>query len=81
MSELVNSNLFLVKEHVGLFKAANNYDIYDPASGEMIMQCREPSLGSCASHITSSCAMASQDQRNTGHIMCCISLEPQKALR
>ena len=45
MSELVNSNLFLVKEHVGLFKAANNYDIYDPASGEMIMQCREPSLG------------------------------------
>ncbi|MDB9894963.1 phospholipid scramblase family protein [Reinekea forsetii] len=45
MSELVNSNLFLVKEHVGLFKAANNYDIYDPTSGEMIMQCREPSLG------------------------------------
>jgi uncharacterized protein YxjI len=38
-------NTFLVKEHVGLFKAANNYDIYDPATGGMIMTCREPKLG------------------------------------
>ena len=45
MSELANRNVFLVKEHVGIFKAANNFDIYDPASGEIIMECREPSLG------------------------------------
>jgi len=38
-------NLFLVKEHVGMFKAANNYDIYDPDTGEMIMECRENQLG------------------------------------
>ena len=45
MNDVVNSNVFLVKEHLGIFKAANNFDIYDPASGEIIMECREPSLG------------------------------------
>lgn len=45
MSDVINKNLFLVKEHVGLFKAANNYDIYDPETGEIIMHCREPRLG------------------------------------
>jgi uncharacterized protein YxjI len=45
MADVINKNLFLVKEHVGLFKAANNYDIYDPESGAMIMECREDSLG------------------------------------
>jgi uncharacterized protein YxjI len=45
MTDVINRNLFLVKEHVGLFKAANNYDIYDPETGEMIMQCREDHLG------------------------------------
>jgi len=45
MSDIINKNLFLVKEHVGMFKAANNFDIYDPASGEVIMECREPTLG------------------------------------
>ena len=29
MHSALNNNLFLVKEHVGLFKAANNFDIYD----------------------------------------------------
>jgi len=38
-------NTFLVKEHVGLFKAANNYDIFDPATGALILTCREPKLG------------------------------------
>lgn len=38
-------NLFLVKEHVGMFKAASNYDVYDPETGEIIMECREPNLG------------------------------------
>ena len=45
MNDVINKNLFLVKEHTGLFKAANNFDIYDPSTGEIIMECREPSLG------------------------------------
>ena len=45
MNEISGENLFLIKEHVGIFKAANNYDIHDPANGEVIMECREPTLG------------------------------------
>ncbi len=45
MHELLRKNLFLVKEHVGLFKAANNFDILDPETGQIIMDCREPNLG------------------------------------
>ena len=45
MHEALNRNLFLVKEHVGMFKAANNYDIYDAETNEVIMHCREPNLG------------------------------------
>ena len=45
MHELLNRNVLLVKEHVGVFKAANNFDIHDPATGEIIMLCREDNLG------------------------------------
>jgi len=45
MLDVLNKNLFLVKEHVGMFKASNNFDIYDPQSGEMVLLCREPKLG------------------------------------
>ena len=45
MDNPINHNLFLVKEHVGLFKAASNFDILDPETGEQIMQCREDKLG------------------------------------
>ncbi|MDE0299979.1 MAG: phospholipid scramblase-related protein [Candidatus Poribacteria bacterium] len=45
MHELLNMNRFLVKEHIGLIKAANNYDIYDPETGKMVMVCREDDLG------------------------------------
>lgn len=45
MNAILHRNLFLVKEHVGMFKAANNYDIYDPDSQQMIMTCREEKLG------------------------------------
>lgn len=45
MSNAVNKNLFLVKEHVGLFKAANNFDVYDPETGAIVMECREENLG------------------------------------
>ncbi|OXB00080.1 LURP-one-related/scramblase family protein [Flavobacterium pectinovorum] len=45
MNPILNQNLFLVKEHVGMFKAANNYDIYDTESNQIIMNCRENNLG------------------------------------
>lgn len=45
MHESINRNVFLVKEHIGMFKAANNYDIYDPETGDVIMLCREENLG------------------------------------
>ena len=45
MNEVLQKNVFLVKEHVGLFKAANNYDIYDPETGDIVMECREERLG------------------------------------
>ena len=45
MSKVLDHNVFLVKEHVGLFKAANNFDIFNPENGEMLLQCREPNLG------------------------------------
>lgn len=45
MTDPLNSNQFLVKEHVGLFKAANNFDIFDPESGAKVMECREENLG------------------------------------
>lgn len=36
---------YLVKEHVGFFKAANNFDIHDPSTGQIILECREEKLG------------------------------------
>ncbi len=45
MNAQLDRNVFLVKEHLGLFKAANNFDIYDPASGEIVLECREERLG------------------------------------
>jgi uncharacterized protein YxjI len=36
---------YFVREHVGLFKAANNYDVLDPQSGQVVLECREPELG------------------------------------
>ena len=41
----LNKNLFLVKEHVGIFKAASNFDIYDPETKNVVMECREENLG------------------------------------
>jgi len=45
MHDALKRNVFLVKEHVGMFKAANNYDIHDPQTGDLIMECREERLG------------------------------------
>lgn len=45
MHPILNKNLFFVKEHVGFFKAANNFDIYDPETQQVVLQCREERLG------------------------------------
>lgn len=45
MHPILNRNLFFVKEHAAMFKAANNYDILDPESGETLIQCREEKMG------------------------------------
>ena len=45
MNPVLNNNVFLVKEHVGIFKAASNFDIYDPNSKQVILECREDNLG------------------------------------
>lgn len=45
MHPVLNSNLYLVKEKVGMFKAANNFDIFDPETGEEIIHCREERIG------------------------------------
>jgi uncharacterized protein YxjI len=43
--DVLNRDVFVIKEHVGLLKASSNYDIYDPQSGEVILHCREPQIG------------------------------------
>lgn len=45
MHPSLQSSQFFVKEHVGLFKAANNFDIFDPQTGQKVLECREPNLG------------------------------------
>ena len=45
MHPVLTKNLYLVKEHVGMFKAASNYDVLDPETGEIILMCREERLG------------------------------------
>ena len=40
-----SADQLIVKEHVGLFKSASNYDIYDLDAGEKVLECREPNLG------------------------------------
>lgn len=45
MNSVLNQNLFFVKEHVGMFKASNNYDIHNPENQKVVMTCREEKLG------------------------------------
>jgi uncharacterized protein YxjI len=45
MNAVLNKNLFFIKEQVGVFKAANSFDIYDPETKQVIMECREDNLG------------------------------------
>ncbi len=41
MHPVLSHNVYLVKEHVGMFKAANNYDVYGAETGEKIINCRK----------------------------------------
>jgi uncharacterized protein YxjI len=45
MNSLLNKNLFFVKEHVKIFKAANSFDIFDPDTKQIVLECREENLG------------------------------------
>lgn len=45
MNSVLNQNAFFVKEHVGVFKASNSYDIFNPDTQELLMTCREENLG------------------------------------
>ena len=45
MHPVLNRNLFFVKEHVGMFKASNSYDVMDPQTQQILMHCREERLG------------------------------------
>jgi uncharacterized protein YxjI len=45
MHPVLSRNLYFVKEHAGIFKAANNYDVYDPETNQIILNCREERLG------------------------------------
>jgi len=45
MHPSLHQNLYLVKEHVGMFKAANNFDIFNAETGQEILHCREDRLG------------------------------------
>jgi uncharacterized protein YxjI len=45
MHPALQRNMFFVKEHTGVFKAANNYDVLDPQTGQIVLLCREEGLG------------------------------------
>jgi uncharacterized protein YxjI len=45
MHPILNRNLYFVKEHVKVFKAANSFDVYDPDTKQIILQAREERLG------------------------------------
>lgn len=44
MHEVLNQNLFFIEEQVGLLRAANNYDVYNPRTQELIITCKEENL-------------------------------------
>ena len=45
MNPTLNLNLFFIKEHVRIFKAANAYDIFNPETGQIVLTCKEENLG------------------------------------
>jgi uncharacterized protein YxjI len=45
INPILNLNLFFIKEHVRIFKAANAYDIINPDTGKVVLLCKEENLG------------------------------------
>lgn len=45
MNSALNKNLFFVKEHVKIFKAASSFDVIDPDTKQIVLECREENLG------------------------------------
>ena len=45
LQNILSRQAYFIKEHTGIFKAANNYDVFDAASGEPLLECREEDLG------------------------------------
>lgn len=45
MNPILNRNIYFVKEHVKILKAANSFDIYDPNTQQIILEAREERLG------------------------------------
>ncbi len=45
MHPILEHNVLIIKEHLGILKAANNYDILSPEDGTLLIECREPNLG------------------------------------
>ena len=45
MHPSLNKNLYFVKEHVKIFKAASSFDVLDPKTRELILNCSEANLG------------------------------------
>jgi hypothetical protein len=44
MTDVLNRNLFLIKERAGLLNTAYECDVLDPENGQLIMKCGEESL-------------------------------------
>ena len=51
MADPLNKNLFLIKEHGGLLKAAFNFDGIDMQTGEVILECREDHVSRASAFI------------------------------
>ena len=45
MNSVLSKNIFFVKEHVRMFKASNSFDILDPETKQIVLECREENLG------------------------------------
>ena len=45
MNAALNKNTFFVKEHTGIFKAASNFDIFNPETKQLVLNCREENMG------------------------------------
>jgi hypothetical protein len=44
MNAILKNNQFFVKEQRGILKVSNSYDIFDPATREQLMECRQENL-------------------------------------